>query len=115
SLGDPVPRHFLSALSDGNDTRFADGSGRVELAECMTSVRNPLLARVMVNRMWLHLFGRGIVATPDDFGALGQRPTHPELLDWLANWYRTEGRWSTKRLIRLLVTSNAYRMSSAAS
>jgi len=68
----------------------------------------------MVNRVWLHLFGRGIVPTPDDFGALGQRPTHPELLDWLANWYRTEAGWSTKRLIRLLVTSSAYRMSSAA-
>jgi hypothetical protein len=58
------------------------------------------------------LFGRGIVPTPDDFGLLGQAPTHPELLDWLADWFRTEGRWSTKRLIRLLVTSNAYRMSS---
>src|SRR5262249_30638086 len=60
------------------------------------------------------LFGRGIVATPDDFGVLGQRPTHPELLDWLADWYRTEAGWSTKRLIRLLVTSSAYQMSSAA-
>jgi hypothetical protein len=66
----------------------------------------------MVNRVWLHLFGRGIVPTPDDFGALGQPPTHPELLDWLANWYRTEAGWSTKKLIRLLVTSQTYRMSS---
>jgi len=68
----------------------------------------------MVNRVWLHLFGRGIVPTPDDFGALGQPPTHPELLDWLANWYRTEANWSTKKLIRLLVTSSTYRMSSKA-
>jgi hypothetical protein len=66
----------------------------------------------MVNRVWQHLFGQGIVPTPDNFGALGQPPTNPELLDWLANWYRTEGGWSTKRLIRMLVTSSTYRMSS---
>ena len=66
----------------------------------------------MVNRVWQHLFGRGIVPTPDDFGALGQPPTNLELLDWLANWYRTDGVWSTKKLIRLLVTSRTYGMSS---
>jgi hypothetical protein len=84
----------------------------MELAQAFTDPLNPLLARVMVNRVWLHLFGRGLVATPDDFGVLGDRPSHPELLDWLAEWFRTEAGWSTKKLIRLLVQSNAYRMTS---
>jgi len=110
--GELAPRQFLTALRTQNETPFQGGSGRLELARCMTNPSNPLLARVMVNRVWEHLFGRGIVATPDDFGKLGQSPTHPELLDWLANWYRTEAHWSTKRLIRMLVTSSTYRMSS---
>ena len=113
TLGELAPRQFLAALADEHTRLFTRGSGRLELAQCLTDPSNPLLARVMVNRVWLHLFGRGIVPTPDDFGALGQPPTHPELLDWLADWYRSKGAWSTKRLIRLLVTSNAYRMSSA--
>jgi len=112
SLGELAPRKFLTALSNGTPSPFEQGSGRLELARCMTDASDPLLARVMVNRIWLHLFGRGIVPTPDDFGKLGQSPTHPELLDWLANWYRTDARWSNKKLIRLLVTSSAYRMSS---
>jgi hypothetical protein len=110
--GDVVPRRFLTALSTSSGVPFENGSGRLELAGRMTDPSNPLLARVMVNRVWLHLFGRGIVPTPDDFGVLGQAPTHPELLDWLAHWYRVEADWSTKALIRLLVTSRAYRMSS---
>ena len=113
TLGDVVPRRFLEALGGSEQTRFTQGSGRLELARQMTGPSNPFLARVMVNRVWQHLFGRGIVPTPDDFGALGQPPTNLELLDWLANWYRTEGGWSTRKLIRLLVTSRAYRMSSA--
>jgi hypothetical protein len=113
TAGELAPRQFLAALADGNVKPFMRGSGRLELAQCLTAPSDPLLARVMVNRVWLHLFGRGIVPTPDDFGALGQPPTHPELLDWLAEWYRTKTGWSTKRLIRLLVTSNTYRMSSA--
>ncbi|HVV71492.1 MAG TPA: DUF1553 domain-containing protein, partial [Verrucomicrobiae bacterium] len=115
TLGNVVPRRFLQALGGSDQTNFKQGSGRLELAECLTDLRDPLLARVMVNRVWLHLFGRGIVPTPDDFGALGQPPTHPELLDWLAEWYRTEGGWSTKRLIRLLVTSRTYGLSSTPS
>src|SRR5262249_19193450 len=111
--GEPVPRRFLEALGGSEQTRYTEGSGRLELARCITAPANPFPSRVMVNRVWLHLFGRGIVPTPDDFGALGQPPSHPELLDWLANWYRTEGGWSTKRLIRLLVTSQTYRMSSS--
>jgi hypothetical protein len=112
--GELVPRRFLEALGGSEQTRFTQGSGRLELARCITNPANPFLARVMVNRVWLHLFGRGIVPTPDDFGVQGQPPTHPELLDWLANWYRNEGGWSTKKLIGLLVTSQTYRMSSSA-
>jgi hypothetical protein len=112
SPGEPAPRRFLAALSTSSSLPFHSGSGRLELARCMTDPSDPLLARVMVNRLWLHLFGRGIVPTPDDFGVLGERPTHPELLDWLANWYRVDAAWSTKSLIKLLVTSSAYRMSS---
>jgi hypothetical protein len=111
--GDLVPRRFLEALGGSQKTRFTHGSGRLELARCMTDPANPFLARVAVNRVWLHLFGRGIVPTPDDFGALGQPPTHPELLDWLADWFRTDAGWSTKKLIRMLVTSQTYRMSSS--
>jgi hypothetical protein len=110
--GELAPRQFLTALGNGKNGRFKEGSGRLELARCVTDPSDPLLARVMVNRIWLHLFGRGIVPTPDDFGKLGQPPTHPQLLDWLANWYRTDAGWSTKKLVRLLVTSSAYRMSS---
>jgi hypothetical protein len=113
TLGEMVPRRFLQALGGSEKTRFTQGSGRLELTRCLLDSSNPLLARVMANRVWLHLFGRGLVPSPDDFGALGQRPTHPELLDWLANWYRTEAGWSTKKLIRLLVTSQTYRMSSS--
>ena len=110
--GDPVPRRFLEALGGSPDRAFQRGSGRLELARAMTDFSNPLTARVAVNRVWLHLFGRGLVPTPDDFGVLGQAPTHPELLDWLANWFRTEGNWQTKKLIKRLVTSRAYQMSS---
>jgi hypothetical protein len=110
--GDLAPRQFLTALSHEKGSRFTQGSGRLELARCLTDPSDPLLSRVMVNRVWLHLFGRGIVPTPDDFGKLGQPPSHPQLLDWLATWYRTDAGWSTKKLVRLLVTSSAYRMSS---
>lgn len=110
--GEVVPRRFLEALS--SDAAAFDGpeSGRLELARQIARADSPLFARVIVNRVWLHLFGRGLVSTPDDFGVLGQAPSHPELLDWLAHWFRTEGEWSIKRLIRLLATSNSYRLSS---
>jgi hypothetical protein len=109
--GETVHRRFLESLGGPVQTGFDSGSGRAELARRMIDPSNPLLARVMVNRVWQHLFGRGIVPTPDDFGVLGQPPSHPELLDWLAGWYRSEAGYSTKKLIRLLVTSSAYRMS----
>jgi len=88
------------------------GSGRLELAEWIATKDNPLTARVMVNRVWLHLFGQGLVPTPDNFGMSGLRPSHPELLDHLAARLVANG-WSTKRLIREIVLSRAYAMSSA--
>jgi len=87
-------------------------SGRLQMARWIASTQNPLTARVMVNRVWLHLFGKGLVPTPDDFGTTGEEPTHPELLDHLASRFMAES-WSVKRLIRSLVTSQIYRQSSA--
>ena len=84
---------------------------RLDLARRLTDRNNPLTARVWVNRVWLHHFGTGLVATPGDFGSLGERPSHPELLDWLAHEFMTHG-WSHKHLHRLIVTSTAYRQSS---
>ncbi|MCS6849842.1 MAG: DUF1549 and DUF1553 domain-containing protein, partial [Gemmataceae bacterium] len=90
----------------------ATASGRLQLARWLTAADNPLPARVMANRVWQHLFGRGLVATPDDFGSTGEPPTHPELLDYLASEFQTQG-WSVKRLIRTLMLSRVYRLSSA--
>ncbi|MBI3881190.1 MAG: DUF1553 domain-containing protein [Verrucomicrobia bacterium] len=89
-------------------------SGRLELADAIASPANPLTARVMVNRIWHQLFGRGLVPTTDNFGRLGEKPTHPELLDYLAAKFVEDG-WSTKKMIRFLVTSRAWQMSSEAS
>src|SRR5690606_29724622 len=86
-------------------------SGRKELAEWLTRPDHPQTARVMANRIWLNLMGEGLVATPDDFGVYGARPTHPELLDWLAQRFVDEG-WSIKRLIRTIVLSRTYQLSS---
>lgn len=106
SLGDAVPRGFLSVL--GGQTVPADsGSGRLQLAEWLTSRDNPLTARVMVNRIWKHHFGSGLVKTPNDFGTRGEPPTHPELLDWLAVRFMESG-WSLKAMHRLMMTSEAY-------
>jgi hypothetical protein len=85
---------------------------RLALANWLTDPRHPLTARVLVNRVWMEHFGRGIVGTPGDFGRLGERPTHPELLDWLASEFVQSG-WSLKHLHRLILTSTAYRQSSA--
>ncbi|TLD70877.1 DUF1553 domain-containing protein [Phragmitibacter flavus] len=105
-LGDVVPRRFLQVLGGGRE--FTSGSGRRELAEAMTdSEANPLLARVMVNRVWHWLFGRGLVTTVDNFGRLGERPTHPELLDWLAGKFIEDG-YSVKKLIRMMLTSQTW-------
>jgi hypothetical protein len=111
-LGDFVPRGFLSAVSTGQPVPEIDphSSGRTELADWLTDPGHPLTARVYVNRIWHHLFGRGIVATTDNFGTRGEPPTHPELLDYLAVRFVEEG-WSTKRLIREIVSSRVYRLS----
>jgi hypothetical protein len=83
---------------------------RLTLARWIASADNPLTARVIVNRIWQHHFGEGLVRTPSDLGVMGQKPTHPELLDWLAGWFVENG-WSMKKLSRLITTSNTYRMS----
>ncbi len=95
----------------------ADGgtSGRrIALAQWIVDPSNPLPARVIVNRVWQHHFGEGIVATSSDFGHIGSRPTHPELLDWLAHWFVHDARWSLKKLHRLIVTSRTYQTTSIA-
>ena len=116
SLGDLVPRRFLEILGDSTSASISgdeptSGSGRLELARAITRKDNPLTARVLVNRLWHHHFGRGIVASVDDFGVMGQAPTHPELLDHLADRFVASG-WSIKAIHRHIVTSKAYRMAS---
>jgi hypothetical protein len=108
--GDAVPRQFLEILSGPNRQPFAQGSGRLELANAIADARNPLTARVLVNRLWAAHFGEGIVRTTSDFGLRGERPTHPELLDWLAATFVENG-WSLKKLHRLMVLSSVYRQS----
>lgn len=111
--GDPVPRRFLESI---NPAPFLPGekqSGRRELAEQFVAPENPFTARVIANRLWHHIFGRGLVATPDNFGRLGEQPTHPELLDYLATRLQREG--SLKQLIRYLVTTRAFRLGSRVS
>ena len=95
----------------GRDPQLATSGRRLAWARWLTSGANPLVARVWVNRVWLHHFGRGLVGTPSDFGVMGERPSHPELLDWLANDFVQHG-WHLKRLHRLILTSTAYRQSS---
>jgi hypothetical protein len=109
--GPTVGRHLLTALDAAKPLVDASGSGRRELVDRLLADDNPFPARVIVNRIWQHLFGRGIVASSDNFGVLGEAPTHPELLDYLADDFRKDG-WSQKRLIRRLVLTRAYRMSS---
>ncbi len=104
------PRHFLTALSGGQPMHIEQGSGRLELAQAINSPTNPLTSRVIVNRVWHHLMGRGIVPTTDDFGVLGQRPTHPDLLDYLSARFLANGQ-NLKQLIRYVMLSRTYQMS----
>jgi hypothetical protein len=110
--GDVVPRRFLDILSPGGKAKeFQLGSGRLELARAIASKDNPLTARVMVNRAWLHHFGEGFVRTPDDLGTQSEAPSHPELLDYLSAYFMETG-WSLKTLHRLIMTSKTYQISS---
>jgi mono/diheme cytochrome c family protein len=109
--GRTVPRRFLQCLSGPNRKPFTQGSGRLELAQAISSKSNPLTARVMVNRIWQHHFGKGIVSTVDDFGSMGASPTHPELLDYLAT-YLVEHDWSIKEMHRLILSSRTYQQTS---
>lgn len=109
--GKVAPRRFLSAIAGESPLDIPKGSGRLQLAEAINAADNPLTRRVIVNRIWHHLMGRGIVPTTDDFGVLGQRPTHPELLDFLATRFLAQGQ-SLKSFIRELVLSRTYQMSS---
>ena len=111
SLGEEVPRGVLTAPSERKPTIAANSSGRLELAQWIADPANPLTARVAVNRIWQHHFGHGLVRTPDNFGKTGERPSHPELLDWLAASFVESG-WSVKKLQKQIVLSSAYRMSS---
>jgi len=113
NLGDVVPRGFLSVIkSDVTPASIPTGtSGRLELARWIAASEHPLTSRVMVNRIWQHLFGQGIVRSADNFGTTGELPSHPELLDYLARRFVTDG-WSTKKLIRELMLSRTYRLAS---
>jgi hypothetical protein len=109
--GDPVPRRFLWVLEGDPRQPFPHGSGRLDLAHAITSPDNPLTARVLVNRVWMHHFGEPLVSTPNDFGTRSDPPSHPELLDYLATRLRRDG-WSLKALHRLLLLSNTYQQAS---
>jgi hypothetical protein len=111
--GEAAPRRFLRILSkESEPVRFTNGSGRRELAEAVASAANPLTARVMVNRIWQHHFGAGLVGTPSNFGLLGERPTHPALLDYLAVRFVESG-WSMKAMHRELMLSATYQLAAA--
>jgi hypothetical protein len=113
-LGPIAQRGFLKLVEfEGQPSVPADKSGRLELAHWLTSPKNPLTSRVIVNRVWHHLFGAGLVRSVDNFGITGDTPSHPELLDYLANDFVADG-WSLKRLVRRLVLTRAYGLSSAA-
>ena len=110
--GEQVARKYIDAIDFDPSSAPVEGSGRGELGERIASPRNPLTARVMVNRVWQWVFGKGLVRTPDDFGHLGEKPSHPELLDHLATRFISEG-WSVKRLTREIVLSQAFQRAAA--
>jgi len=109
--GEVIPRRFIGVLSAEDRAPFTEGSGRLELARAIASPENPLTARVFVNRVWAHHFGKPLVSTPSDFGLRSDPPSHPELLDYLARRFMDEG-WSVKNLHRTIVRSAAYRQAS---
>lgn len=115
SLGEIAPRGVPAVLPGGGALKIASGSGRVELARWLTDTRNPLPGRVFVNRVWAWHFGRGLVGTPSNFGKLGDKPTNPELIDWLADVFLQEDGGSIKKLHRRILLSETYQQSSVAS
>ncbi len=112
-LGEEVPRRFLSVVSGPERVPFREGSGRLEMARAIVDPANPLTARVMVNRIWQHHFGAGLVRTPSDFGRRAPPPSHPGLLDWLAQRFIDAG-WSVKAMQRLILSSAVYQQAGAA-
>jgi hypothetical protein len=113
NLGSVVPRGFPRMLSGDTEKPITQGSGRLQLADWLTRPDHPLTARVLVNRLWQHHFGEGIVRTANNFGERGERPTHPELLDYLAERFVQSG-WSIKAIHRLIMLSAVYQQSSLA-
>jgi len=109
--GEKVPRQFLEVVAGSKRVPFSQGSGRLQMAQAIASVDNPLTARVIVNRVWSYHFGTPFVRTPSDFGLRSDAPTHPALLDYLARRFMTEG-WSLKQLHRLIMNSSAYQQAS---
>ncbi len=112
NLGAVVPRSFINVLAGPNDPPYRNGSGRLELARDIASKNNPITARVIVNRVWQEHFGEGFVPTPDDLGNQSEKPSHPELLDYLAVKFMQKG-WSLKKLHREIMLSAVYQQSSA--
>ena len=110
--GEVAPRKFLRVLAGDDATPYTEGSGRLELAESVVDPSNPLTSRVMVNRIWQWHFGKALVLSPSNFGSLGEKPTHPKLLDWLAGKFMADG-WSIKALHRRIMLSATWQMSSA--
>lgn len=109
--GEKVPRRFIQILAGETPPPYTHGSGRRELAQSVTAPDNPLTARVIVNRVWAWHFGKALVRTPSNFGILGEKPTHPQLLDWLATDFIEHG-WSLKRLHRQIMLTSTWQMSS---
>jgi len=112
--GEETPKQFLQIIAGEHQTPITSGSGRLELANWLTHLDHPLTARVMVNRLWQWHFGEGLVRTPNNFGRLGELPTHPELLDYLARQF-VDRKWSIKAMHRLILLSSTYQMSSTVS
>ncbi len=115
SPGEMIPRGFLTVLgAEGKREAFSKGSGRLELAKAIATKDNPLTGRVIVNRVWLQHFGEGFVRTPDDLGVMSEKPTHPELIDYLASWFVDEkgANWSIKKLHKFIMLSRVYQESS---
>ena len=110
--GEIAPRSFIEIIEGKERKKYTQGSGRIELSESVTSPDNPLTSRVMVNRIWGWHFGQGLVGTPSNFGTIGEKPSHPLLLDWLAHNFISEG-WSIKALHKMILKSSTWQMSSA--